>query len=82
MRCDELMTPQINIIWSQSATELHYMGPHTILVQMASHFPGYAPSFVFFPLQETCSGSNRGEATISKSLHIASAAKCKGLKGR
>lgn len=29
MRCDELMTLHTNIIWSQSATDLHYMGFHT-----------------------------------------------------
>lgn len=82
MRRDELTTPHTNIVWSQSATELHNMASIQILLQMASPFPGLTGSFAFFPLQETCSGSSRSEATISQSLHIASAAKCNWLKGR
>lgn len=41
-----------------------------------------SPGLLVFSLQETCCGSSRGEATISQSLHIASAAKCNWLKGR
>lgn len=29
MRCDELVTLHTNIVWSQSARELHNMGLHT-----------------------------------------------------
>ena len=77
------MTLHTNIVWSVRYTRTTQHGPlHKILLQMASPFPSLPRSFGFFPLQETCSGFSRGEATISQSFPIASAVKCNWLKGR
>lgn len=81
MRRDELMTLHANIAGTQSATELHNTGLHTNPAPDGQSFPWPPQGFWLFSLLETCSGSSRGEATISQSLHIASAAKCNWLKG-
>lgn len=65
MRCDELMTLHTNIVWSQSATQLHYMGLYTNPSPDGQSFPWPHSVFWLFFL---CRKPAVGPAEVKQQL--------------